>query len=120
MMTASRFKEIYTRYQCAGLTVCAFCRNEALVESRFYYWLRKLRQTSAHCTNESGEFIPLMVNHANESILPAAEPVPTHSLPPCGASVLSSCEIIYPNGVQLKFQGHIRPEDIHSFIRPEK
>lgn len=62
----------------SGLTVSAYCIQNSIVKSNYYYWLKKLNGE-----NKASGFVALSV----------------------GKSAL--VEITYPNGVQLSFSGEI-------------
>lgn len=44
MWTLKQFETIYDRYQSSGLRLKDFCQNECILESKFYYWQRRLRE----------------------------------------------------------------------------
>jgi len=101
MLTLSKFQEIYSRFQSSGLRVRDFCHNDGLHESKFYYWQKKLRSTSA-CPGH--DFIPIVFDpppsssSANDA--PALCSLPSGvsgSIPSC-----YPCEIVYPGGAILR------------------
>lgn len=63
-MHENEFKEIYSRYLSSGLSVKDFCYNEDLLESRFYYWQKKLK--SFLPPRQSG-FIPIVITDTTSS-----------------------------------------------------
>ena len=42
MWTLKQFELVYDRFQSSGLPVKDFCQNECILESKFYYWKKKL------------------------------------------------------------------------------
>ena len=63
MLSESKFSELWNRQQECGLDVKAFCSNEGIAESTFYYWRKKLQR------KESAKgFIPLVVKPARTSL----------------------------------------------------
>jgi len=63
MLSEAKFSELLTRQQECGLNVTAFCSNEGLPKSTFYYWKKKVQR------KESGKsFIPLLVKPARTSL----------------------------------------------------
>lgn len=63
MLSETKFQELFTRQQECGLEVRAFCSNEGIAESTFYYWRKKLKRKE----NAKG-FIPLVVKPARTSL----------------------------------------------------
>ncbi len=98
-----RFEEIYSRFQASGLTINAFCSNEGIHPSKFYYWLRRIR-TSSHPLVNNG-FLPLAIE---------ASPSAASSY----AGVENQLEITYPEGTTLRFRGSITVDDILTLLKP--
>jgi transposase-like protein len=67
----------------SGMSQSAFCTNEKLSESLFYYWHRKYKQE-----NRQSNFLPIKMQTENK---------PTES---------NIIEIHYPNQVRLVIQGN--------------
>lgn len=110
MMTLQKFQELYHHYQESGLTVRAFCSNEGLGESGFYYWQQKLRRLPAG----SGSFMPVVLQPSGCAPVSGNKTFNLYSQG--GSPVLPSCEISYPNGIQVKLHGSIDPQFIRSLI----
>lgn len=72
MWTLQQFEEIFDRYQSSGLRIKEFCRNESIVESRFYYWQKRLQKHNYRTVRESG-FVPIVFTGSNS--LPANKAV---------------------------------------------
>ena len=69
MWTLQQFEEINDRYQASGLRIKEFCRNESIVESRFYYWQKRLQEHNYRTGRESG-FVPIVFTGPNSYISP--------------------------------------------------
>ena len=67
----------------SGMSQAAFCANEKLSESLFYYWHRKYKQE-----NRQSNFLPVKVQAENK---------------PTGSNII---EIHYPNQVRLVIPGN--------------
>ena len=56
MINESRIRELIKRQKDTGLNITAFCANEGIPKSSYYYWRKKLSRGPAN------HFIPLLVN----------------------------------------------------------
>ena len=98
MINESKILELIKRQKETGLTITAFCANEGIPKSSFYYWRKKL-------SKEPGKgFIPLLVNTT-----PATMSGPSknytqeqHELHKSGDDFL--LELLYPNGTRLRIK----------------
>jgi hypothetical protein len=81
MWTLQQFEEIFDRYQSSGLRIKEFCRNESIVESRFYYWQKRLQEHNYRTGRESG-FVPIVFTGSNPSPVSKDvvhhQPIPVH------------------------------------------
>ena len=95
MISSSNFTRIIERQKESGLSVKAFCSNEGLTPSTFYYWQRKIR-------NEAGvnRFIPLVVK-SHLSRVNTISPEEAVQQPHGDDAVF---EIIYRNGSKLRIK----------------
>lgn len=59
MWTLKQFEDIYDRFQSSGLRVKDFCQNECILESKFYYWQRKLREYNNR-KEQPSDFVPII------------------------------------------------------------
>ena len=98
MITESKILELVKRQKETGLSITAFCANEGIPKSSYYYWRKKL-------SKEPGKhFIPLLVNstpapmsgHLKDYIREQLE----HNTP--GDDFL--LELHYPNGTRLRIK----------------
>jgi hypothetical protein len=108
MMTESHFSEIYERYKATGLTVKSFCSNEGLLESRFYYWQRRLRRYLP----ESKGFVPIVIGQGNGSGIKATG----HNFPAAASNLKALMWKYYPNGVKMKLQGEMDCEMLRNLL----
>ncbi len=67
MWNEKKVKEVYAYWQSCGLSIPAFCSNEGISESRFYYWKNKLQHSLP--LESTGEFIPITIDHPKERLL---------------------------------------------------
>lgn len=113
MWNEKKFKEVYAYWQSCGLSIPAFCSNEGISESRFYYWKNKLQHSLP--SESTGEFIPITIDHPKE--LPSHLSV-RHTLSDSIAAGVQDffCEITYPNGTRLKFNEQPGIEFLQSLL----
>lgn len=97
-----RFEDIYSRQQESGLTIKDFCSNEGINQSKFYYWLRRIRQSSHPLVNNG--FLPLTIE------APA-------SVPGDYVGMENQLEITYPEGTILRLRGNITVDDILTLLK---
>ncbi len=93
MIISSNFTRVIERQKESGLSVKAFCSNEGITPSTFYYWQRKIKNKA-----EVNRFIPLVVKSpvSNVNTISAEETVQQ----PHGDDAFF--EIIYRNGSKLR------------------
>jgi hypothetical protein len=98
MINESKILELIKRQKETGLNITAFCANEGIPKSSFYYWRKKL-------SKEPGKrFIPLLVK-----TIPATMSGPSknytreqHEHHISGDDFL--LELLYPNGTRLRIK----------------
>jgi hypothetical protein len=99
MINESKILDLINRQKETGLSITAFCANEGIPKSSYFYWRKKL-------SKEPGKrFIPILVN-------PTAVPI-TGPAKSClggknehhtsGDDFL--LELVYPNGARLRVKG---------------
>jgi len=81
-------------FRTSGLSVKEFCINKGIHSSNFYYWVK--RQRSA---DETG-FLPVAISK------PSAQPFSQQMV-----------EIVYPNGVSLRFGSEVDIRMLSQLIR---
>jgi len=95
MISSSNFTRIIKRQKESGLSVKAFCSNEGLTPSTFYYWQRKIRKEAG-----VNHFIPLVVK-SHLSRVNTISPEEAVQQPHGDVAVF---EIIYRNGSKLRIK----------------
>ncbi|MDD4698411.1 MAG: hypothetical protein PHR52_12860 [Fermentimonas sp.] len=115
MWTLQQFEKVYERYQASGLRIKEFCRNESIVESKFYYWQKKLREHNYRTGRQPG-FVPIVFTGSTPSPTTREvvhhQPVPEHVDPTAG----NVFEIVYPNGVKVRVPMGADPTQLRSLI----
>lgn len=94
MINESKVLELIKRQKETGLTITAFCANEGIPQSSFYYWRKKL-------SNKPGKhFIPLLVNTTPSTMTAKNHPGfrNEHHIPNDDFLL----ELSYPNGTRLR------------------
>jgi len=98
MINESKILELIKRQKETGLTITAFCINEGIPKSSYYYWRKRLNKV------QGKGFIPLLVNTT-----PATMSGPLknysreqHEHHPSGDEYL--LELLYPNGTRLRIK----------------
>ena len=95
MINESKIRELIKRQKETGLNITAFCANEGIPKSSYYYWRKNL-------SKEPGKhFIPLLVN-----TIPVTRNGPSnreqHDHQTSGDDF--PIEISYPNGTTLRIK----------------
>jgi len=98
-MTLSAFKRLFHEYQESGLNIKDFCANQDLAPSTFYYWRKKLEETSQH---RPESFIPL----AFDSNQPVTDNRTVQSLVKSSGNQ-GSIELVFPNGTKMVLRDNV-------------
>lgn len=106
------FMPIYQRFLESGKSVREFCSDEGIMEGRFYYWQAKVRLEAA---KGSGEFLPVSINNRGGKVAIMGS---NGFIGGNGGGFQPVCEIVYPNGVKIRFAGNINPEALRQFVMP--
>jgi hypothetical protein len=104
MLSESKFSELIARQQECGLNITAFCLNEGLPKSTFYYWKKKLQRKQS-----AKGFIPLLVKPERTSIRQRHYRLPDNNangIPQDGANDYF-LEFVYLNGTKLRIKGDL-------------
>lgn len=108
--TEEDFKEIYGRYRESGLSIREFCKSEGIFEGRFHHWKKKL-----DLREETAQFVPMKLNRHTGGLEVAPRSMAGN--PRLQAEQASSlCEIVYPNGVVLRINTAMSPENLRSLL----
>lgn len=54
-------RRLYAKWQESGKAKVAFCKEEGIIKSTFYYWAKKLQIAKAEHTLENTGFSPLVL-----------------------------------------------------------
>jgi hypothetical protein len=110
MINESKVLELIRRQKETGLTIKAFCRNEGIPKSSYYYWRKRLARTSGK------RFIPLLVdtipaamNGSSKSFIPEQHERYT-------SSDAFPMEIRYPNGTTLRIRQSLDLAGLRSLV----
>ena len=97
MINESKILELIKRQKETGLTITAFCANEGIPKSSYYYWRKKLNR-------EPGKrFIPLLVNSTPATMSgPFKELHPGSNMSITPQAMIFFMELHYPNGTKLR------------------
>jgi transposase-like protein len=109
MINESKILELIKRQKETGLTISAFCNNEGIPKSTYYYWRKKL-------SKEPGKrFIPLLVN-----AIPSTLSGPSKNVMPeqhdHHTSSAFPMEITYPNGTTLRLKHPLDLAGLRSLV----
>jgi hypothetical protein len=114
MLNEKEFRAIYDDYLGSGLTIRDYCLNQKMGEAKFFYWQNKLR---GFLPPKNG-FVPVVFRGDQQSPsqqLPATlKNRQDHQIKHTSSPESLSCEICYPNGIIIKFNGLPDLEMIHS------
>ena len=116
MLKERQFLSIYDGFLESGLSVRAYCANQQMTESMFYYWQNKMK---GQLPPKRG-FVPVVFDNG-KTIHTSQVPVPvqnrSNAFPdPAAANNAIFCEISYPNGVRVKLNGLTDPEMLRSLL----
>jgi hypothetical protein len=110
MINESKILELIKRQKETGLTVTAFCSNEGIHKSTFYYWQKKLNK-------EPGKgFIPLLVNSRPASMTLPAKDYTQGQIESLNSGDDFLLELIYPNGTRLRIKHELDLDNIRSLV----
>lgn len=108
--TKEAFQEIYARYKESRLTIAAFCSNEGISRTKFYYWLRNMRSE----TQEQRDFLPINIRKGSNGLsIQEKKSAPRLQM---DNKEDRQYEICYPNGVTVKFCGPMTLEEYRTLI----
>ena len=109
MINESKILELIKRQKETGLNIRAFCANEGIPKSSYYYWRKRLRKEPGK------QFIPLLVN-----TIPVTKNGPSkynqeqHDHQTTGDDF--PMEISYPNGTTLRVKHSVDLAGLRSLV----
>jgi hypothetical protein len=97
-MDEKKFIDLYQRHKNSGLSVEAFCENEIIAPSTFYYWRKKLKDK-----NQLPGFIPVVIDSAS-----SMNHQKSSSMFPQDSALIQSSEtnieVELPNGIIIRLK----------------
>ena len=110
MINESKILELINRQKNTGLTIKAFCTNEGIPKSSYYYWRKKLSKAPGK------RFIPLLVNSTTATLSGTSKNYirEQHEHHFTGADF--PIEISYPNGTTLRIKHAPDLEGLRSLV----
>ncbi len=112
MFNEKQFRAIYDEYLSSGLTIRDFCINHQMNEAKFYYWQHKLK---GQLPAKLG-FVPMVFENGqpvSRQLAPLKKK--PDSFPDTSGKQIS-CEISFPNGVNIKLSGLLDAEILRSLM----
>lgn len=97
-MDEKTFIDLYQRHKNSGLSVEAFCENEIIAPSTFYYWRKKLKDK-----NRLPGFIPVVIESGISTNHQKASSMLTHHSS-IKQDIQSSIEVELPNGIIIRLK----------------
>lgn len=112
MLNETQFLALLNRQQESGLDVKAFCSNEGINVSTFYYWRKKTQKSSP-----AKDFIPLVVKTHQSAITQrytkGHQRVQTDTQQMDEDTLL---ELVYPNGTKLRIKNDLDLSQLRALI----
>lgn len=110
MISESKILELIKRQKEAGLSITAFCANEGIPKSSYYYWRRKLSKEPGN------RFIPLLVNTIPSTLSGASKDFTPEQNEHHTSSDAFPMEITYPNGTTLRLKHPLDLAGLRSLV----
>ncbi len=110
MINESKILELIKRQKETGLTITAFCANEGIPKSSYYYWRKKL-------SKEPGKrFIPLLVNTTAANLSGPSKNFTLEQHEHHTSNDAFPMEISYPNGTTLRIKHPLDLAGLRSLV----
>jgi hypothetical protein len=110
MINESRIRELIKRQKDTGLNITAFCANEGIPKSSYYYWRKRLR-------NEPGKgFIQLQVNTIPSTLNGPSKNFLREQAEDHDLFEGFPMEISYPNGTTLRIKQTVDLAGLRSLV----
>ena len=110
MINESKILELIKRQKETGLTISAFCNNEGIPKSTYYYWRKKL-------SKEPGKrFIPLLVNTLPSTLSGSLKNFTPEQHEHHTSGDVFPMEISYPNGATLRLKHPLDLDGLRSLV----
>jgi hypothetical protein len=109
MINESKILELIKRQKETGLTISAFCANEGIPKSTYFYWRKKLNR------DPGKRFIPLLVNSTQALMSGPSKYIrEQQECHDTGDDFL--LELIYTNGTRLRIKSDPDLDHLRSLI----
>jgi len=99
-----KWSEIFQMRKASGLTISEYCRENAIQPSKYYYWLKRVRQASC-------DQLPTSLNKPANPIVPITFETPAERSP-CSTYTMR----IAIRGVSMEFTNDATPRLIESAL----
>lgn len=110
MINESKILELIKRQKETGLTITAFCANEGIPKSSYYYWRKKLEKKPGN------RFIPLLVNTIPATLSGTSRNFTTDQDEHHTSNDAFPMEISYPNGTTLRIKHPLDLSGLRSLV----
>ena len=110
MINESKILELIKRQKETGLTISAFCINEGIPKSSYYYWRKKLSK------DPWKRFIPLLVNGIPSTLSGSSKNFTSEQHEHHISGDVFPMEISYPNGTTLRLKHPLDLAGLRSLV----
>jgi len=110
MIDEPKILDLIKRQKESGLSITAFCSNEGIPKSSFYYWRKKLSK------KQGKRFIPLLVNNTPVPMIGPSKTCHREQNDQTTPDDGFLLEIFYTNGTRLRLKGDLDLDHLRSLI----
>jgi hypothetical protein len=110
MINESKILELINRQKSTGLNITAFCANEGIPKSSYYYWRKKLNRGPVN------RFIPLLVNSTAATMSGPSKDYIREQHEHLTLGDDFPMEINYPNGTTLRIKHALDLAGLRSLV----
>ena len=110
MINESKILELIKRQKETGLNITAFCANEGIPKSSYYYWRKKLNKEPGN------RFIPLLVNSTTAPMNGPSKNYIREQHDHHTSGDDFPMEISYPNGTTLRIKHALDLAGLRSLV----
>ena len=109
MINEAKILDLIKRQKETGLNISAFCSNEGIPKSTYYYWRKKLSEPGKR-------FIPLLVNSTPVQITGPGKSCHREQNEDHTSGDDFLLELVYPNGARLRVKGDTDLDHLRSLV----
>jgi hypothetical protein len=109
MINESKILELIKRQKETGLNITAFCSNEGIPKSSYYYWRKRVNR------EPDNSFIPLLVNSTQAPMIRPSKNNQEQQGPHTSGDDFPM-EISYPNGTTLRIKHALDLAGLRSLV----